>query len=286
MTSQVDEALAELRAFQARPSVPEPEIRVNGVVIPVDAIHREAQNHPAADPKAALDAAARALVVRQLLLEEARRLNLAATPEQDEDGRLETEEDALIAELLGTQVATPRADAETCRRYYLNNTRKFRSADLYEARHILIAADPQDAAARERARDLAETLIAELQADPGRFAALAAAHSACPSKEQGGNLGQLTTGQTVPEFETFLFNLEEGQLCPVPVPTRFGFHVIRLDRKIAGRVLDFDLVQNRIADYLEAASWSRGVSQYIGILAGAAKIEGITLDGADSPLVQ
>lgn len=274
-TSQVDEAIAEFRAFQARPVVPEPEIRVNGVAIPAEAIRLEAQNHPAETPAAAFEEAARALVVRELLLQQARELQLDVAPSRDENGRQETEEDSLIGALLACEVATPQADAESCRRYYRNNSRKFRSADLYEARHILLAADPKDQAARDAARSLGERLIAALAADPSRFAELAAAHSACPSREQGGNLGQLTQGQTVPEFETFLFNLEDGQLCPVPVPTRFGFHVIRLERKLPGRQLDFELVRPRIAEYLEATSWSRAVTQYIGLLVEAAEIEGI-----------
>ena len=286
MSSQFDEAVAEFRAFQVKAAAPGPVIRVNGVAIETASVLREAQNHPADDPKAALDAAARALVVRELLLQEARRKGIAASPATDAEGRAESEEEALISGLLAVDVVTPKADAEACRRYYGNNIAKFRSPDLYEARHILIAAVPEDDAAKAGARTLAEQLIVQLQEDPGRFAELAAAHSACPSKEHGGNLGQLTRGQTVPEFETFLFNLAEGQLCPVPVATRFGFHVIQLDRRIAGRVLDFDLVQSRIADYLEAASWNRAIAQYLSILAGAAKLDGISLDGATSPLVQ
>ena len=86
--SQVDEAIAEFRAFQARAAqpdrAPEPVIRVNGVAISADAVQREAQNHPADDPKDALEAAARALVVRELLLQEARGRNLTAVPERDE----------------------------------------------------------------------------------------------------------------------------------------------------------------------------------------------------------
>jgi peptidyl-prolyl cis-trans isomerase C len=288
MSSQIDEAVAEFRAFQTRPAkaAPEPDIQVNGIAISLGAIRREAQNHPATDAKAALEEAARALVVRELLLQEAHRLGLRASAISDADGRRETEEEALIAALLEREVATPKADEETCRRYYLNNTRRFRSADLYEARHILIAADPGDRVARAAARRQAETLIAALEPDPTRFAALALQYSACPSKTEGGNLGQLTQGQTVPEFETFLFNLEEGQLCPVPVETRFGFHVLKLDRKLPGRVLDFDLVEARIAAYLETASRRRAIAQYIGVLAGAARITGIDLAAADSPLVQ
>ncbi|MEZ5831824.1 MAG: peptidylprolyl isomerase [Dongiaceae bacterium] len=286
MSSQVDEAIAEFRAFQHRPKAVAMEIRVNGVAIGGDAIRREAQNHPASDPQAAIDAAARALVVRELLLQEARRLEIVAEAAEDGNGRRATDEDAVIAALLGSQVETPKADEATCRRYYENNRRKFRSPDLYEPRHILIAADPSDVAARERAKCLAEALIADLQRDPARFAELAAEHSACSSKSHGGNLGQVTEGQTVPEFETFLFNLEDGQLCAVPVPTRFGFHVLHLNRKVAGRVLDFELVRDRIAAYLETASWNRAVAQYIGLLAGAAQIAGIDLPAANSPLVR
>jgi len=93
-------------------------------------------------------------------------------------------------------------------------------------------------------------------------------------------------GQTLPEFETFLFALEEGQLSSVPVKTRYGIHVLRLDRRVAGRTLPFDLVETRIAGFLAEASWRRAVSQYIKILVGRAEINGIDLEGAQSPLVQ
>lgn len=263
-----------------------PAIRVNGIAISAAAIRQEAQNHPSTTHEAALASAARALVVRELLLQEARRRALTPVPRRDEGGRVQAEEDALVDALLDSQVKTPEADEAACRRYFVNNPGKFRSPDLYEARHILIAAPPSDADGLDAAKMLAGRLIAQLEDDPTRFAELARAHSACPSREHGGNLGQITRGQTVPEFETFLVNLEEGQLCPVPVPTRFGFHVIRLDRKIAGRPLEFEAVRPRIAAYLEAASWSRAVAQYVSLLAGAAQIEGIELGGVDTPLVQ
>ena len=90
----------------------------------------------------------------------------------------------------------------------------------------------------------------------------------------------------MPEFETFLFNLQDGQLCPVPVKSRYGVHVLRLDRRIAGRPLPFERVQPRIAEYLVDSSWRLGVTQYIRLLAGEADIRGVALDGADSPLVR
>ena len=125
-------------------------------------------------------------------------------------------------------------------------------------------------------------MLTELREHPERFAELAKAHSRCPSAEQGGNLGQITAGQTTPEFEQALFALEPGQLCEAPVATRYGFHVIRLERKHAGRTLPYELVADRIADYLRESVRRRADAQYVARLVSAAKIEGIELAGADA----
>ena len=80
--------------------------------------------------------------------------------------------------------------------------------------------------------------------------------------------------------------MTEGEISSAPVESRFGFHVIALDRRIDGRDLPFEAVRARIAAWLEASAWSRAVSQYVAILAGRAEIRGISLSGADGPLVQ
>ena len=80
--------------------------------------------------------------------------------------------------------------------------------------------------------------------------------------------------------------MEAGQICPEPVRTRYGVHVLRLDRKIAGQVLPFAQVRERIATYLEESSWRRAVAQYVALLAGDARIEGFDMPAASSPLVQ
>jgi peptidyl-prolyl cis-trans isomerase C len=262
-------------------SAPLPEITVNGVPLPPQALLQEAQNHPAADPSEALRSAARALVLRELLLQEARREGIEAEAERDAQGRLETDEDALIRGLLEERVETEPPDEESCRRYFEKNRARFRGADLFEARHILLPAAGDDVEARLAAETLARSLIAELERSPGDFAALAEAHSACPSRAQGGHLGQLTRGQTVPEFETFLCNLEEGQLCPVPVSTRYGIHVLRLERKRLGAELPFEAVRERVAAYLEAVLWNKAVARYLRQLAARSRVEGIDLEGLE-----
>ena len=261
-------------------------ISVNGVEVTAREIAAEAQNHPAESPDAAWQAAAEALVVRQLLLQEAQHRGISPEPQAGEDGCPESDREALTRQLLEREIRVPEADAETCRRYYDNNRHRFRSPDIHEAAHILFAAVPSDAAAYAKAVASAEAAIRTVTDDPSAFEVLARDLSACPSARQGGRLGQVTRGQTVPEFETFLFNLAEGQVCPIPVKTRFGAHVVRLDRRIEGRDLPFEMVRQWIADYLAEASWRRAVAQYISILAGRADITGIALRSARSPLVQ
>ena len=262
------------------------EIRVDGIAISRADIAREAQNHAAADPAAAWQAAAHALVVRQLLLAEADRLGIAAVPEEDDEDRRETEEEAVIRALLEEEVKVPTADEDTCRRYFARNPALFRTGDLYEVAHILIAADPTDAGARQAARDQAEALLTTLFSGAVAFETAAREVSACPSREVGGSLGQIGRGQTVPEFETALAAMEPGALHPVPVETRYGFHIVRLSHRVAGRALPFEMVREAIAGHLELSSWHAAMRQYVSLLIGRADIRGISMDGASSPLVQ
>jgi peptidyl-prolyl cis-trans isomerase C len=256
-------------------------VSVNGVAIARDAIVREMQYHAAGKPIAAWQQAARALVIRELLLQEARRLAIAPQPISDAEGRRETDEEAMMRGLIEREVTVPEPDDETCRRYYENNSARLRSPDIYEASHILFAALPADAPAYAQARETAAAALAELRMHPERFAALAQAHSQCSSAAQGGNLGQISTGQTTPEFEQALIALAPGELCEAPVATRYGFHVIRLDRKHDGRTLPFELVAARIADYLRESVKRRADAQYVARLVSAAKIEGVEVAGAN-----
>jgi peptidyl-prolyl cis-trans isomerase C len=265
------------------PDFPRPKtIAVNGTIIARDAIAREAQHHPAPKPIMAWQAAAQALVVRELLLQEARRLGVAATPRTDAAGRREAEEEALIRALCEREVTTPEPDTETCRRYYEAHRKLFCSAAVYEASHILIAARREDAKTFAEARAIADALLAELKSNPDGFDNLARRHSACPSAAHGGNLGQITSGQTTPEFERALVALAPGEMSSTPVESRYGFHIVRLDRKIAGRELPFEAVAERIAGYLRDSVMRRACAQYIARLVSRAEITGITLAGADA----
>ena len=128
-------------------------VSVNGRVIPRDAISREAQHHPSDRPAASWREAATALVIRELLLQEAERLAIAAAPRTDGQGRRETDEEARMRALIEQTAPTPTADEAACRRYFERNRRRFRTSDLFEVRHILLAADPRDGKKLDDARN-------------------------------------------------------------------------------------------------------------------------------------
>jgi peptidyl-prolyl cis-trans isomerase C len=252
------------------------------VTIPRDAIQREMQHHPAAKPIVAWQQAARALVIRELLLQRAQVVGVTPQPISDDEGRSETDDESIMRGVVEREVTVPEPDDETCRRFYAKNAARFRSPDIYEASHILFAALPSDPKAYAQARAEAEAVLATLQENPESFAALAQAYSRCPSAAQGGNLGQLTQGQTTPEFEQALMTLAPGETCAKTVATRYGVHIIRLERKHDGQLLPYEAVAGRIADYLRESVRRRADAQYVARLVSSARIEGIDLAGADA----
>ena len=257
-----------------------PRIKVNGLPIAREAIAQELQYHPAASRREAVFLASQALVIRELLQQRAAELGL-----QVRAAGGESEEEALTRTLIELEVPLPRADEDTCKRYYERNLSRFASAPLLAARHILLGCPADDAEERSRTQERAEELVTQLRGDIERFAELALAHSDCPSKEQGGALGQISQGQTVPEFERQLFRLPLG-LAVHPLESRYGLHVVQVDLRVEGQQLPFEAVVGAIRAELDQRVWQVAVSQYLKNLVGQADIQGIALEGADSPLLQ
>lgn len=250
-------------------------IRVNGVEIGDDAVAREVQHHPASSREEAEAMAATALILRELMLQRAGALGLQGADEEE-----------LLTRLVDAEVTIPEPAPEEIARYYRRNGLRFTTPALYEAAHIFFPARASDEDKRSEARVKAEAVLEQVLAAPRRFAELAAAHSACSSREQGGSLGQVSRGDTNPELQKALSLMEEGTIAPAPVASRHGFHILRLDRKAAGRTLPLEQVEPWIRDHLRKTSRRRAIAQYLQLLAGQARIDGFALAGATSPLVQ
>lgn len=103
------------------------------------------------------------------------------------------------------------------------------SAERVRASHILLSyagsANPGASRTKEEAKALAEKLLADVKAGAD-FAKLASENSDCPSREQGGDLGDFPHGQMVKEFDAAAFGMKPGEISGV-VETQFGFHIIK-----------------------------------------------------------
>ncbi len=258
-----------------------PEITVNGHVIPASAIDTEVQYHPAENRRKAMIQAAETLIIGEILVQKAAEKGLCDTL----DRNLVDQQPALIDSLIDLEISTPVATEQECQRYFEVNTDKFTSSPLVEANHILLAAEPKDLEQRAQMQTLALTLIEQLQNQEATFAQLAKAYSICPSKEVGGSLGQLSNGQTVSEFERQVFAADIG-LMPTPVESRYGFHIVLIARKVAGKPLSYDLVKDKIAIYLNDKVQRKAISQYLHRIVSEADIQGFHFDVDTSPLMQ
>ena len=92
------------------------------------------------------------------------------------------------------------------------------------------------------------------------FEDAAAAHSTCPSKDAGGDLGNFTRGQMVPEFEEAVFNMNNGEVSG-PVKTQFGYHLIKLENLQPSKESEYEEVKNEIEKSLMYQKQSEAYSK-------------------------
>lgn len=242
-------------------------VSVDGRSIEEAAIAREMQNHPAASADEAWLAAARALAVRELLRREA--------------GVDEEKAESAIGTLLEEAVEAECPDMSECRRIYDADPTRFAAPPLTEAAHILIEPEEDTRGGWHRAKQLAEKLIVEIDGDKRAFAEAAREYSGCPSGQQDGSLGQLRKGELTSTIETAIEALREGEMAGEPVRSRHGWHLLYVHRRIAGKQLPFDVVKDRIAEMLEARSWTMAAARYVASLAQKYPVRGIDLVGTD-----
>ncbi|MDH5629304.1 MAG: peptidylprolyl isomerase [Gammaproteobacteria bacterium] len=251
----------------SQPSEPLPTIKVNGVEIEESALANELQYHADANFDTVVQKSAQALVIRQLLLSEAEKNGLDVSKDNEEEA---------LQKLLADKVSYDDPSDDDCLRYFKNNPQKFMTMPLMEVDHILLAAAKDDIPNREVAKNNAKDIIAQLKNDPMLFSGLAEQYSACPSKKTNGSLGQISKGQTVPEFERQLMMLPQG-LADKPVESRYGFHVVNIARKIEGKPLEYSMVEDKIKGYLIHRASHLAIQAFIQGLIETAEIEGVEI---------
>jgi peptidyl-prolyl cis-trans isomerase C len=225
----------------------------------------------------------------ELLRQAAMRAGLLAADDGAQlDGSTSEAASEAIEALLSAQLDIPEPSDEACRRHFDAHPARYRVGDRAQVRHVLFAVTP--GVDVRKLRDRAEALLLEVRChrdgEADRFAARAAELSNCPSGAQGGSLGWLRREDCAPEFARELFAGPEIGVLPRLVHSRFGLHVVEVIARDAGHMPDFEAVRGPAALALRQQSWVSALRQYLQLLAGAARVEGVVLDSADTPLVQ
>lgn len=184
-------------------------------------------------------------------------------------------EELRIEKLLEGQMAsaTEPSEAEVTR-FYTENIDRFQLPERVRVRHVLIAVTPgDDDAAKAEKRTRAEKIRDRLTADGGEsFAAVAKAESDCPSKAQGGELGEFARGEMAASFEEAAFARRPGEIGPV-VETEFGFHVMQVEERHDAGTVELAEAKPMILEHLTGEKKQAAVQSYIDGLRSTAKID-------------
>jgi peptidyl-prolyl cis-trans isomerase C len=204
------------------------------------------------------------------------------------DGLISEAASQAIDAWLEREIQTPEPSDEACQRHFAAQPARWRSGERVRVRHILFAVTPgMDVAAL---RQRAEACLLDVRCHDGHasdgFAMSAATLSNCPSGEQGGELGWLAPDDCAPEFARELFGQVEVGVLPRLVHSRFGLHVVEVLQREGGLVQPFAAVRGAVAMALRQQAYVTALRQRLQLLAGAAQVEGVDLDSADTPLVQ
>ena len=198
--------------------------------------------------------------------------------------------DRAIEALLERELRLPEADEAACRRHHAAHAAQFRAGDAVRARHVLFAVTPgvDVAALRQRAE---ATLLALRTAEPDealrstRFARAALECSNCPSAAAGGELGWITRGDVAPEIARELLAGREVGVLARLVHSRFGLHVFEVLERREGETAPFESVRAAVEASLRRQAFGVALRQYLRVLAVDARLVGVELDAAESPLV-
>lgn len=191
-----------------------------------------------------------------------------------------------IEALLERELKLPEPTEEACRRHHAANLPRYAHGERAQVRHVLFAVTPGVDVNALRSRAEACLLDLRCAGSSTRFATVAGSTSNCPSGAEGGELGWLTAQDCAPEFAREVLGHAEIGVLPRLVATRFGLHVVEVLAREPGAQPPFEAVRSAVAQALRQQAFATALRQYLQLLAGQARIEGVDLDAAASPLVQ
>jgi len=204
------------------------------------------------------------LLLRSQLASDARKAGYDQDPLVQDRMKLAAEAELAEAWAQHYVEMQPAGDyEELAKEYYLLHEDEILTSPKIDVSHILISTkDRSD----DEALALAETVSEQLEKDPSKFDELVKIYSEDPSaKSNNGKFTNVKKGDMVAPFEQVAFALDVGQISG-PVKTQYGYHLIRLDAKIAPEKLSFEQVKPQLVEMEQKKHDDRIMQDYIGRL--------------------
>ncbi|WP_345969159.1 MULTISPECIES: peptidylprolyl isomerase [Sulfurimonas] len=209
------------------------------------------------------------LVMQELVYEEAKKEGVL------ESAKYKKEYDDIVARIQKQLAAKVwqenllegiKVSDKEIKAYYDGHGDEFEQKEKVHARHILV-----------KTEDEAKKIISGMKSLKGdklkeKFIEDAKAKSTGPSGPKGGDLGFFQQGQMVPEFNDAVFSMKVGTITPEPVKTQFGYHVIYLEEKQAGKKATLDEAKPFIEQRLKQEKFQKEMEAKTKALKNAAKI--------------
>jgi peptidyl-prolyl cis-trans isomerase SurA len=213
---------------------------------------------------------------------------------ESEDRSLEQYKEVIRDQILVTKVVQFRmgkmanATPKQIKRYYYDHQKEYWQPRQPFVRHILFIVD--ETASPEK-RQLKKIKLKEIlrQIRTGKdFSEMAVKHSEDVTASSGGEIGLLEKGILVPEFEEVAFSLKPGEISDI-VESRYGYHIIKVDRVIPGKAKPLDEVKDQIQQILQMKNTKERYDKWMDEAKSGAMIQTTlfqdenSVDSPDSP---
>jgi parvulin-like peptidyl-prolyl isomerase len=142
---------------------------------------------------------------------------------------------------------------------YDREKERYRLPERARLREIIVI-KPEDPTKVEAARERANALAA--QSRTGDFAKLATTSSDSGTKDKGGDLGEVTRGELLPDLDKAVFNAQSGAVLG-PIETKSGWHILKVEARLPSEVPAFESVKDRLRKDASEDTWQRDYKAYI-----------------------
>ena len=187
------------------------------------------------------------LVAKELIYNDAKKTGVMKSKQfKDEYSKVQdrVKKELAIQVWQKVELDKVKVSAKELKKYYDGNKEEFNEKESVHARHILVKTEGEARAIAGQLKGLSGDAL------KSKFIQLAKDKSTGPSGPKGGDLGFFAQGQMVPEFNAKVFSMKVGTFSE-PVKTQFGFHVIYLEEKKAGKTRAYTEVKSFIEQRLK-----------------------------------